>query len=67
MEDLVAIDRNWKQYPAPVRIATTAARIAPVRASSAEVRDFTLQLAHFHDALASATVKPVSDRERCLT
>ena len=66
LEDMLALESDWKLYAAPVRSEAAAHRPASLvkRPSPSELTAFTLQLANIQQSLAAATLKPVDDRER---
>jgi hypothetical protein len=63
-EDLAALERDWKSFPAPVRLTSVAPPLLPQRPSLNDRTSFTLQLANIQKSLAGATPVKVEERER---
>ena len=60
LEDLVALEKNWKARPAPPQSEAPAKTEAPATDST----NFTQELANFQQSLASTTAVKVQEQER---
>jgi hypothetical protein len=63
-EDLAILERDWKTFPAPVRVEAAPPPVLPQRPSLNDRTNFTLQLANIQQSLASAEPVKVTERER---
>jgi hypothetical protein len=71
LEDLVALEKNWKARPAPPQSEAPAKTEAPAKAdprhfpqSATDSTNFTQELANFQQSLASTTAVKVQEQER---